>query len=149
MSDIIPNGVKFSLCSMNLEDGFPGEVWAEAIYTLGVEKNEIKLEYSALTDKPTPIDMTNHVYFNLNGHDSGVKVYNHSFQFSADRYLDFVPEEVTVTGKVNSCEGTKYDFKAEKKLETVVKAEGKWPEEGYDNYFVLSDSSSEQKHVAT
>ncbi len=137
------------MCSLNLEDGFPGEVWAEAIYTLGVDKNEITVEYSALTDMPTPIDMTNHVYFNLNGHDSRVKVYNHSFQFSADKYLDFVPEEVTVTGQVNACEGTKYDFRAEKKLGSVVRSEGKWPEEGFDNFFVLANSSDEQKHVAT
>lgn len=149
VSDIIPNGVKFSLCSLDKEDDFPGEVWAEAIYTLDANKNEISIEYRALTDKATPIDMTNHFYLNLNGHDAGVKVLNHKVKFNADSYLDFDPNEITVTGKVNSCDGTKYDFREETMLRDRIKAEGTWPEEGYDNFFITKENSKDYNHVAT
>ena len=138
---MVDNGVKFSLCSLDKEDGFPGEVWAEAIYTLSNDKNELNIEYRAVTDQDTPIDITNHVYLNLNGHDSGTKVYNHKFKFNADKYLDFVPEEVTVTGKINECKNSKYDFQTETKLSDRLAPEGKWPEEGFDNFFILNDSS--------
>lgn len=148
LSDVTEGGVKFSLCSLDAEDGFPGEVLVEAIYRLDNDKNDITIEYKAVTDKPTPIDMTNHVYFNLNGHDSRVKVYNHTFKFNADNYLDFVPEEVTVTGKVNACKDSKYDFREEVLLSQRIKPEGAWPEEGYDNFFVLNNGSG-KKHVAT
>lgn len=146
---MIPNGVKLSLCSLDGEDGFPGEVWAECNYTLDYEKNDLTVEYKAVTDKPTPIDITNHVYLNLNGHNSGTKVYNHTFKFSADKFLDFVPEDISVTGKINDVEGTKYDFRTEAKLEDRIDSEGRWPEHGYDNFLILSEKNSEQKNVAT
>jgi aldose 1-epimerase len=149
VSDIIPNGVKFSLCSLDGEDGFPGEVWTECSYTLSSNSNDLIVEYTAVTDRPTPVDLTNHAYFNLNGHDSGTKVYNHTFKFAAEIYLDFDPVEMTVTGKLNSVKGTKYDFSDEVKLADRVQSGGKWPEEGYDNFFVVSNAVTDLKNVAT
>ena len=125
-------------------------MWAECSYTLNSDSNDLTVEYTAVTDKSTPVDITNHVYLNLNGHDSGTKVYNHTFKFEAETYLDFDPEEMTVTGKINSVKGSKYDFDSgEVKLADRVKNEGKWPDEGYDNFFVVSDTVTGVKNVAT
>jgi len=140
--------VKFSLCSLDGEGGFPGEVWVECCYTLNSDSNDLNIEYTAVTDKPTPVDLTNHAYFNLNGRDSCIKVYNHVFKFLADSYLDFDPEEMTVSGKINTVEGTKYDFSDYVELSNRVKKEGKWPEEGYDNFFVVNNNAKVVKNVA-
>ena len=64
---MVENGVKFDCVSPSGEGGFPGEVWAEVVYRLSSEQNEISIEYKAITDKATPISLTNHVYLNLAG----------------------------------------------------------------------------------
>jgi aldose 1-epimerase len=63
----VENGVKFTYVCADGEGGFPGELWLEVIYTIGAERNEITLDYKAITDKPTPVNLTNHVAFNLAG----------------------------------------------------------------------------------
>ena len=125
-----------------------GEVWFEANYKLDYSENNITIEYKAITDKTTPVDLTNHVYLNLNGHNSNAKIYNHRLMFNADKYLDFEKDEITVTGLINSVENTKYDFRKETLLESRIESEGKWPEEGYDNYFILN-KNADIVHVAS
>ena len=149
VADILPDatGVKFTYVSADGVGGFPGEVWFDANYKLDYSEDNITIEYKAITDKNTPVDLTNHVYLNLNGHNSNVKIYNHSLMFNADKYLDFDKDEITVTGQINSVENTKYDFRKETLLDSRIKSEGKWPEEGYDNYFILN-KSSDMGHVA-
>lgn len=130
--------MKFSYVSADADGGFPGEVWIEAIYKLDNNENKITIEYKAITDKPTPIDLTNHVYLNLNGHNSGCKIYNHELKLNADKYLDFNPNEVTVTGRINSVENTKYDFRNFTSLSDRIKSEANWPDNGFDSYFVAN-----------
>ena len=119
-----------------MESNFPGEVWVECTYKLDPKENTLSIDITAITDKPTPINFTNHSYFNLAGEDSGEPIYEHELRLDCDRYLDFNPVETTVTGLVNKVDGTKYDFREYKKLGDRVKNGGKWPEEGFDNYFV-------------
>ena len=66
----LDNGVKFFVTSRDGEGGFPGELNIEVAYLLSEDKNEFTIEYRANTTKITPIDLTNHAYFNLAGHDS-------------------------------------------------------------------------------
>ena len=130
------------------EGGFPGEVWVEAIYTMHPSENTLSVEYKAITEKPTPINFTNHAYFNLSGVESSNKIYDHQLTLFADTYLDFNPAEVTVTGKINSVENTKYDFRNDVKIGERLSEEGEWPSEGFDNYFILSEAG-ENKKVAS
>jgi aldose 1-epimerase len=66
-SSIIDGGVWFEYNSPDGEGGFPGNVKFDVIYRLDAEKNEIIIEYKAVCDKATPINLTNHAYFNLAG----------------------------------------------------------------------------------
>jgi aldose 1-epimerase len=119
-----------------LESHFPGELWLECVYKLDPVTDTLTVDMTAITDKPTPVNLTNHTYFNLAGEETGKATYDHLVKLNCDRYLDFDPQETTVTGKVNGVEGTKYDFREYQRLGDRIKAGGKWPEEGFDNYFL-------------
>jgi aldose 1-epimerase len=132
----LEDGVKFFITSPEGDGGFPGRVYAEAIYRLSETENTITVEYRANTTHDTPIDLTNHVYFNLGGHYSRERIYNHFVKIYSDSYLDADPEQVVPTGRVNSVENTKYDFRFFQRVGDRVRESEPWPENGYDNYFV-------------
>jgi galactose mutarotase-like enzyme len=64
---VVENGVKFTYVCADGEGGFPGELWIEVVYKISSDKNEVVIEYKAITDKPTPVSLTNHAAFNLAG----------------------------------------------------------------------------------
>lgn len=97
-----------------------------------------------MTNKATPIDMTNHAYFNLNGYDSGLQVYNHEVKIFADNYLVSNPEDLITTGEIRPVENTKYDFRNYTLLSNCIKPNGEWPAEGYDNFFVVNQQSGKK-----
>jgi aldose 1-epimerase len=145
-SAVIANGVKFSYFSSDGECGFPGEVCIECTYFLESQENKIIIEYKAVSDKPTPVNLTNHAYFNLNGHNSGEKVYNHDVKFNADNLLEIDAESVC-TGRLLKVENSKYDFRNFAQLGERIRPNGKWPEDGFDNFFI-TNNNSEFKQVA-
>lgn len=138
---IIKNGVKFYLTSPDGDQGFPGLMYIEVSYTLSESSNSIVIEYRANTTRETPIDLTNHAYFNLGGHYSRERIYNHLLKIYADYYLDYDPESVLVTGRVNSVKNTKYDFRQYFKLSERIRENGSWPTDGYDSYFISNQAS--------
>ena len=78
-------GVRFTRTSRNGEQGFPGNLLIEVTYLLN-KKNEILMEYKAWTDRDTPVNFTNHTYFNLTG-NSHNKIFDHELMLNADAYL--------------------------------------------------------------
>lgn len=132
---------------MNFLGGFPGDVTAEIFYRLDATQDTLYLEYKAKTNKVTPIDMTNHAYFNLNGYNSGIQVYNHEVRIFADNYLPSNSGDLITTGEIKPVDGTKLDFREYVRLGDRIKANGEWPEEGYDNYFVVNQQSG-RKYAA-
>lgn len=106
-------GVVFSRMSPDGEQGFPGEVDLTVTYSL-TTNNDIFLNYSAQTDTPTPINLTNHTYFNLNGHDSG-SILGHTVQLFADRYVPVDTDSIPL-GKTAEVDGTPFDFRTPKKI---------------------------------
>lgn len=94
----IENGVSFTYLSPDGEAGFPGTVNFETKYTLDAEENRITIEHYAKTDKATPIDLSTHTYFNLAGHDSGIKIYDHELELYSDSFLEYNPD-CTLTEK--------------------------------------------------
>lgn len=90
------------------EEGFPGTLSLKVIYTL-TDENSLKIEYFATTDKKTILNLTNHSYFNLNGHDAG-DIAGHVLKINADRFTptheDYIP-----TGEINPVENTPFDFR--------------------------------------
>lgn len=120
-----------------MESNFPGEVWLECVYKIDPNANTLSIDMTAITDKPTPLNLTNHTYFNLAGEDTGAKIYDQELTLACDRYLDSDLAECIVTGKINDVGGTKYDFQQPTKLADRIRKDVKWPDEGYDNYFIM------------
>lgn len=97
--------VEFAYTSPNLEEGYPGELISRVTYTL-TNNNELRLDYTAKTDAPTPVNLTHHSYFNLSGKGS---ILDHELMLAAKRYT---PGDATMipTGKIASVKGTPFDF---------------------------------------
>ncbi len=101
-------GVTFSRVSPDGEEGFPGTVKVKVTYTV-TRAGTWRIDYEATTDKPTPINLTQHVYFNLNG---GGSVLDHELQLAADRYLCVDANLKPVADNpVRPVEGTPFDFR--------------------------------------
>ncbi len=113
------NHVKFSAFSEDGEEGYPGRVDYSVKYILC--GNSLSLEYFAVTDKATPINLTNHVYFNLMGEGT---VYTHRAVLDADRYIP-TDETLIPTGVVAPVEGTAFDFRKEKCFGEAILASDK------------------------
>ncbi len=94
--------------SKNAEEGFPGNLEVTAIYTL-TENNELKLEFSAKTDRPTVVNLTHHSYFNLAGQGSG-DILNHRLYINADQTTP-VDSGLITTGAFADVTGTPFDFR--------------------------------------
>ncbi|CAF1279673.1 unnamed protein product [Rotaria sordida] len=99
--------VVFKYRSPDGEDGFPGEVDVIVKYVL-TSDHRLTLDFHATTKKPTPINMTNHVYFNLAGHSNG-SILDHQLIVPASKFLP-ADEEFITTGEIRSVENTPYDF---------------------------------------
>ena len=123
------------------EEGFPGNVSAKAVYTL--EDNALRLEFTATTDRPTVINLTNHSYFNLKGAGNG-DVLDHEVQIPADAYTPVDASSIPLPGGPASVAGTPFDFRQATRIGARIDA----PDEqlkfgmGYDHNFVLSHEGS-------
>ena len=102
-----------SLTSPDGEEGYPGTVTVQVTYTL-LSSNALSIHYEAETDARTPLNMTNHVYFNLGGYASG-KVFDHVLQIDADAYLP-TNKALIPTGEIRPVEGTPFDFREPKTI---------------------------------
>ncbi|WP_373729304.1 aldose epimerase family protein [Bacteroides heparinolyticus] len=122
--------VVFKYRSVHLEGGFPGNLELSIAYKL-TNRNEIVLEYTATTDKPTVINLTNHSYFNLAGCKEAVS--NHIYMIKADTITQ-VDSMGIPTGELVAVAGTAYDYTSPKPAKIRMEEEGK----GYDVNYKLS-----------
>jgi aldose 1-epimerase len=90
-----------------MEEGYPGNLQVNVIYTL-TNKNELKINYSATTDKKTVVNLTNHSYFNLSGNTKR-DILDHVLSVAASNFIP-VDESLIPTGEIRSVEGTPFDF---------------------------------------
>ncbi len=136
--------VKFSCTSPDGEEGFPGTLQVTVIYTL-TDANELRIDYVAITDKLTVLNLTNHAYWNLAGAGTG-DVLGHVVQIAADRYT---PNDATSipTGEIASVAGTPMDFRQPKPIGRELPQRPGEPA-GYDNNFVLNQGGQTMPHFA-
>ena len=135
--EVDDNHVVMEYTSADGEEGYPGKLTARATYTWS-DDNNLLLLLEAETDKPTVVNLTNHAYFNLAGHDSG-SVLDHCLRLNSSRYLPTDDTLIPLPGEPASVVGTPMDFTVKKALGRDIKADfpalkyGK----GYDNCWVL------------
>jgi aldose 1-epimerase len=132
-------GVRFSYLSRDGEEGYPGNLQVTAFYTLTAD-DELKIEFTAKTDKPTVLNLTNHNYWNLNGAFSG-SILDHVLMLTADKYLP-VDDGLIPTGEMASVEGSPLDFRSPKPIGREIQKIKSDPV-GYDHCFVLNNQEGD------
>lgn len=137
--------VRFSYTSPDGEEGFPGNLEITATYKL-TDANELSCTWTAKTDKTTPVNLTNHAYFNLAGAGAPT-VLDHELTLDAKSYTP-TDDKLIPTGKIEPVAGTPFDFTTAHKLGERVDALIKTPAKGYDHNFVLSPRGKEPTFAA-
>jgi aldose 1-epimerase len=125
--------VKFTYTSPDREEGYPGRLESSAIMALN-DTNELRIDYTATTDKATPVNLTNHSYFNLRGDGD---VLSHELLLAADYYT---PSDATLipTGEIKPVKGTPMDFTTSKPIGSRFSQLQSRPV-GYDHNYVIND----------
>jgi len=131
------NEVVFTYLSHDGDDGFPGNVKVRVSYTL-TDGNALLIDYEATSDKATPINLTNHSYFNLAGEGNG-DILNHQIMINADRFTP-VNKNLIPTGELRPVKGTPLDFTKPTKIGARI--DDNYEEltlaHGYDHNFVIN-----------
>lgn len=131
------NTLILTLVSPDGDNNFPGEVRVRLTYTV-TEDNQLDIRYSATTDAPTVINMTNHSYFNLNG-DGSTTILNHLLMIDADQYTP-IDDSYLPIGNKASVSGTPFDFRKAKAVGKEIGADDEQLRNGngYDHNWVLN-----------
>ncbi|KAJ9589434.1 hypothetical protein L9F63_017362 [Diploptera punctata] len=131
--------VVFTYVSKDGDEGYPGDLMTQVTYSLS-DENGLKLAMTAMTTKPTPVNLTNHVYFNLAGHCAGPKaLFDHYASINADKILVTTPQLIP-TGEIRKVGGTIYDLRSPRHLGTVIP---EVPGGGYDNTMCINGTKEE------
>lgn len=138
-------GVVFRYISPHMEEGYPGQLQTTATYTLTAQ-DDLRIDYEARSDRATPVNLTNHTYWNLSGDGAGT-ILDHELMVQADRYT-VTDGELLPTGEIKSVDGTALDFRTPRTIGSRIAQLESTSARGYDHNYVLSRSRSEPEFAA-
>lgn len=124
------------------EEGYPGNLDVHVTYALN-EKNELHIRYQATADKATPVNLTNHSYFNLSGSPKN-EIFDHEVKMNAGQYIPVDDGAIPVNG-LKEVDDTAFDFRTPKK----VGRDFDKLQNGYDHTFVVDGPDGSMNHAAT
>ncbi|MDF2942437.1 MAG: mro [Herbinix sp.] len=139
--------IEFSRLSPHMEQGFPGNLDVTVTYSL-TEANELVIEYLAVSDRDTIVNLTNHAYFNLAGHNAG-SILEHKVWIKANQFTPTTTDLIP-TGELKDVTGTPMDFRTLKSIGKDIDAnyEPLTMAGGYDHNYVLDINGTEVEKVA-
>jgi aldose 1-epimerase len=128
--------LKLSYLSKDMEEGYPGNLQVDVIYTL-TEDNTVKFDYKATTDKKTIVNLTQHSYFNLNG--GKTDILSHKVSINADKFV-VIDKNLIPTGELRPVENTPFDFRTPVAIGKRIDSNDQQLEfgKGYDHCWVIS-----------
>ena len=136
------SSLQLTYTSKDGDQGFPGNLTVTVVYTLTTD-NALQIAYSATTDKATPVNLTNHCYFNLSG-GKAATILEHEVMINADKYTA-VDSLLIPTGQLPDVKRTPMDFSSAKKVSKDIEA----VKGGYDHNWVLNRKGIDQELIAT
>jgi aldose 1-epimerase len=142
------SALELTYLSADGEEGFPGNLSVKVVFTLPVDRNELKIDYTATTDKDTVLNLSNHSYFNLAGEGSG-DILDHVLTLHAKQFTP-VDQTLIPTGELRDVAGTPLDFNSATAIGKRINEDyeqlvfGK----GYDHNWVLASDSAKNLTIA-
>ena len=138
------SAVTFVLMSPDGDQGFPGNFEVSVTYTL-TDENAVEIHYEGSCDQDTVVNMTNHSYFNLAGHDAG-SIENQTLVLKAEQFSPVIDSASIPTGEHAPVQGTPMDFTSEKAIGAEIEADFEQLKltGGYDHNFILDGGDGEK-----
>lgn len=147
LDEFCENFVRFSHFSPDGDQGFKGNVVAFVSFQLN-EDNSLTITYQAENGQDTPLNLTNHAYFNLNDAENGTDIREHILQLNAEQFLP-VDNEGIPNAPLKSVEKTSFDFRTEKMINSEFLQEEQLLTKGYDHAFLLNKDESKPCAILT
>jgi aldose 1-epimerase len=135
----------FRYSSPHLEEGYPGQLDTVVTYTLTAQ-DELRIDFEARSDRPTPVNLTHHTYWNLSGGEART-ILEHELQVQADTYT-VIDDELIPTGEIGSVDGTALDFRKPRTIGSRISELESTGARGYDHNYVLSGARPEPAFAA-